>query len=367
MYSSLQKAINAAASGDTVTVLENITLAEPVTVAADDKIVLDLNGKTVTGKPTESAAYAVIINKGDLTIQDSGSNGKIVCNHTLEGSTSYAVNTILNAGTLTVEGGSIENTSTASNQIGYAIDNNSTSANAVLTVSGGSISATGSNYYDAIRQFCNSTTMENSVTVSGGSVSSIWMQNPSDGSVKNTKDVKGSVTVRGGNVLGLYVEPSLAFAAEVSGGTIGTLDYFQTAEGRDLTGFVTGGTFTNKPDDAFAAEGYQFKKNDNGTYSVVEKTYVAEVGGEKFYDLQAAIDAAGEGDTVVILDSFTMDYSVTVAAGDKLTLDLNGKTVTGLDEAASASFNLIVNKGDLTINDTVGGGKITLAASNAAS
>ncbi len=274
-YETLEDAIAAAQAGDTITVIDDIVLENTVNVPADKTITLDLNGKTITGTPAEAKAYAAINNKGNLTINDTVGTGKILCNHTLAGSTSYAVNTIVNSGTLAVNGGTIENTSTASNQIGYAIDNNSTTGNAVVTVNGGEIKASGSNYYDGIRQFCNSTTLENSVVVNDGSVSSIWMQNPSDGSSdRNTKDVKGSVTVTGGNVMGLYLEPSASFEASVTGGNIGTLSAFETAEGRDLVGFVSGGTFATKPDDAYAAEGYVFEKNADGTWGVTEKEAV---------------------------------------------------------------------------------------------
>ena len=270
-YLTLEDAIAAANAGDTITLLGNIAITNTITIAADKTITLDLAGYTITGAPAESAAYAVITNKGNLTVEDSVGGGKILCDHQLTGSTSYAVNTITNAGTLTVNGGVIENTSTASNQIGYAIDNNSTTGNAVVTVNGGEIKASGSNYYDGIRQFCNSTTLENSVIVNDGSVSSIWMQNPSDGaSDKNTEDVKGSVTVNGGTVTALYLEPSASFEAAVTGGNIGTLAHFQKSEGRDLAGFVSGGTFATKPADEFAAEGFEFVQNDNGTYGVEE-------------------------------------------------------------------------------------------------
>ena len=263
-YLSLQAAIDAATEGQTVTVVSNLALTEGVTVAADDKIFIDLNGKTITGTPTEAKAYAVITNKGTLTIEGEGA---IVCNHTLAGSTSYAVNTIVNSGDLTIDGATIENKSTASNQIGYAIDNNSTSADATVTVVSGNVTVSGSNYYDGIRQFANSTTAENNVIVRGGKVSSIWMQNPSDGATKNTKDVNGSVTIEGGEVTALYLEPSANFEAAITAGHVGNVSYFETAEGRDLKEFVTGGTFGTLISENFLAWGYQLT-GDAAPYTV---------------------------------------------------------------------------------------------------
>ena len=257
-YLSLQAAIDAATEGQTVTIVSDLALTEGVTVAADKSIFIDLNGKTITGTPDEAKAYAVITNKGTLTIQGEGA---IVCNHTLAGSTSYAVNTIVNSGYLTIDGATIENKSIAQYQIGYAIDNNSTSADAVVTVVSGKVTASGSLYYDGIRQFCNSMTNENSVVVEGGEVSTIWMQNPSDGATKNAKDVMGSVTVEGGNVGVLSLEPSANFEAAMTGGHVGEISYFQIAEGRDLVEFVTGGTLGTQISEEFLAWGYQLTGN----------------------------------------------------------------------------------------------------------
>ena len=264
-YLSLQAAIDAATEGQTVTIVSDLALTEGVTVAADKNIFIALNGKTITGTPAEAKAYAVITNKGTLTIQGEGA---VVTDHQLAGSTGYAVNTITNCGTLTIDGATIENKSTAQFQIGYAIDNNSTTGDAVVTVVSGKVIASGSNYYDGIRQFCNSTTVANDVIVRGGEVSTIWMQNPSDGANKNTKDVKGSVTIEGGNVGVLSLEPSANFEAAMTGGHVGEISYFQTATGRDLVQFVTGGTLGTRISEEFLAYGYQLKTGEAAPYTV---------------------------------------------------------------------------------------------------
>ena len=274
------KAVEAKIGDKYFTTLEDALAAEgnevellvPYVVAADDEIVLDLKGKTVTGTPSEAKAYSAITNNGNLTII----NGTLLCNHTLTGSTGYAVNTITNCGILTIDGATIQNTSTASNQIGYAIDNNSTSTNAIVTINSGNVVASGSNYYDGIRQFCNSLTKDNSVIVKGGEVSSIWMQNPSDGAEKNTKDVKGSISISGGTVKILSLEPSTNFQAAVTGGHVGDISYFQLAEGRNLVKFITGGTF-GMDVTKFCADYHNCTSNENGVYEVKpDANYIAE-------------------------------------------------------------------------------------------
>ena len=288
------------ANGATVVLLENATVSETLTVALGTTVALDLNGYELTFVPTEAKAFCGIHNLGILTITDSSAakSGAIVLNYNLAGSTSYAVNTIVNSGTLFVEGGTIKNVSTANGQIGYAIDNNSTSYDAILVINGGSVAVSGSVYYDGIRLFCNSLTKKNSVTVNGGSVSSIWLQNPSDGAdTKNTREVLGSVTITGGSVGALYLEPSSAFEAAVSGGYVGAISYFQTAEGRDLTGFVTGGTFGADVSD-FCAEGFTAVKNADGTYGVEE--LVLEHIVENREELQAVLDNCVPGTTIYL-------------------------------------------------------------------
>ena len=253
-YATLEGAL--AAEGN------EVTLLVPYVVEAGEEVVLDLNGKKVTGTPTEAKAYAVITNNGNLTIK----NGSIICDHKHAGSTGYAVNAITNGGTLTIDGATVENKSTAQYQIGYAIDNNSTTGNAVVVVKSGAVRASGSNYYDGIRQFCNSLTNENSVTINGGEVSTLWMQNPSDGAEKNTKDVKGSFSITGGKVGVVSTEPSANFTASITAGEVGRVEYFQTADGRNLVGYITGGTFGMDVTDPFCAENYSAVPNyDNDT------------------------------------------------------------------------------------------------------
>ncbi|MBO5285766.1 MAG: hypothetical protein J6B16_02590, partial [Clostridia bacterium] len=342
-YQSLQDAIDVAANGTTIDIINNIKLTNnTIEIPAGKEITINLNGYSITGTPTEAKAYSVIINRGNTTINGAGT---IACDHTLAGSTGYAVNTITNSGTLVLDDNVVvTNTSTASNQIGYAIDNNSTSADAILVVENAQISASGSNYYDGIRQFANSTVNENSVTVNGGSVSSIWLQNPSDGaSDKNTKDVKASIEVNGGNVNAIYLEPSTDFDAAITGGTIGSVSYFQQSDGRDLVGFVTGGTFGTAIDEAFVSDSADFIVVAGKTYvgSDVANVYDAAQAkiGNKYYTLISdAVQALNEGYTLYIL-----------AGNYTENLSINVKDVTVIGELDSNNDSLVNFTGKLSV------------------
>ena len=342
-----------------------VVLLAPMTVAAGETVVLDLNGKTIVGRPAVAGAYAVITNYGNLTIN----NGSVVCDNTLAASTSYAVNTIVNSGALTVENATIENKNAEGNQIGYAIDNNSTSYNATVVIAQDAvIKVSGSAYYDGIRLFCNSLTAENNVVVNGGEVSSIWLQNPSDGATeKNTKDVKGSVAINGGKVGALYLEPSTEFAAAVTGGEVGSVSYFQTAEGRDLTGFITGGTFKSDVA-AFVAAGYVCTQAENGSYSVaVDPAYgkVAKISDVYYETFVDAYVAAKDGDVITLIADVTIpnvtdskinyNYETSMFEIRKaITIDGNGYTMKA--DAATATnkkHTLHICKDGVVLKDVI--------------
>jgi len=74
-------------------------------------------------------------------------------------------------------------------------------------------------------------------------------------------------------------------------------------------------------------------------------------------------EAVAVGGKVVLLKS--IELTETIKVKGQVTLDLNGKTITGTDNA-TGSFALIeVQPGaELTVDDSVGGGKITLKATN---
>ena len=80
-YSSINEAIQATNSGDTITILEDINLTEEVIIETDKNIIIDLNGKTIT-----STSSNTINNNGTLTITGTGiiknefENGVVIYN-----------------------------------------------------------------------------------------------------------------------------------------------------------------------------------------------------------------------------------------------------------------------------------------------
>lgn len=90
----------------------------------------------------------------------------------------------------------------------------------------------------------------------------------------------------------------------------------------------------------------------------------ASVNGKFYTDINAAIAAAADGDVIVIANDFALSESISLPTDKAVVIDLNGFTITGTDNQ-TASFALFAGvDADLTINDSVGGGKITLVATN---
>ena len=136
---------------------------------------------------------------------------------------------------------------------------------------------------------------------------------------------------------------------------------------------VTGGKITaldetGEPSNVVANATETGVVNISETTVVVGKqvNYVLNIGGAYFASLQEAIDAIakdGYNSPIVVMKNFSTDEMATVKNGLNVTIDLNGKTITGTDKG-TASFGLITNKGNLTITDSSeeAAGKITLKA-----
>ena len=167
--------------------------------------------------------------------------------------------------------------------------------------------------------------------------------------ISNTSDpqfdmiyaLRGSIYIKGGtyesvtpawtlNCKDEYYKSGEA-SIEVSGGTF---------KGFDPSSNNAEGEGTN-----FMAEGYYTVKagsDSDVTYTAVKGN--VQVGRKCYASVQAAVDAADEGDTVKLLADAAED--VTVAEGKNFTLDLNGFKLTNV------KGHTITNNGTLTITDS---------------
>ena len=130
-YATLKAAINAATTGDTIVLLNDINLTSYQTIGK--QLTIDLNGKTIT-----SAAINTIklTSNADLTVKDSGANGKITNEY--KGSSYPATIYLKTAGTtFTLESGTIESDPNETSLQSVAI--NSDKVACTVNISGGSV------------------------------------------------------------------------------------------------------------------------------------------------------------------------------------------------------------------------------------
>ncbi len=217
-YETLTEAL-AVANNTTVGLANNITTDASYTINKDKTIVLDLNGKTITGTDNATGSFGLFTNQGNLTIKGEGTITLTATNNRAWNAYSSVISNTV-GGKLTVNGGTIEHL--GGTDMAYGIDNltNGKGTYAETVVDGGTVKST----YRAIRQFLNGVEAQNILTVNGGTIAgtnkSIWMQDPSKNANTGTLTVSENATLIGDAYLSVTagstewpVEVSIANAA----------------------------------------------------------------------------------------------------------------------------------------------------------
>ena len=363
-YDNLQSAIDAA-DGKTVTVLTTIDLTDTLTIQAGKTITLNLNGNIIRQTKAQTAGYQMILNSGNLTIQDTVGTGKISYTDSGNGG-EYISDTIYNKGVLVIEGGTIENLSSAtvaSNGYPHAVDAYSGERDTSVTINDGTIYCA---EYSAIRMFCVSATHKADLIINGGTIKgAVDMQN---GTVAAAL---GSLTVNGGTFETTKNVNNIRFAnwnggattygitASITSGRFNggiSTAYVPAGSGFDSK-IISGGTYSQDVSD-YCVAGNKATQSSAGEWSITPSSEaVASVDGVGYTDLQSAIDVA-DGKTVTVLTTINLTDMLTIQAGKTITLDLNGNTIQQT-KAQTAGYQMILNSGNLTIQDAVGTGKIS--------
>ena len=176
------------------------------------------------------------------------------------------------------------------------------------------------------------------ITISGGSYKGA--------NVININGVRHNITVTNAELTSLY---------PYSDAYYGSCIYLVQGGNSDL--LVEGNTF--KGDHAVAINtrtGNNVSEKDNIDNT---KRVKVKVENNYFYTLAEAVESIESKGVIKLLFSFESD-PVTIPNGKTITLNLNGKTVTAVDNS-TGSYGLITNKANLTI---VGPGTISLYATN---
>ena len=333
-YETLQAAIDAAAAGETVTLLADITLeGQQLVIGAGKSFTLDLNGKTLkVSKYTTKAAQVDVL--GDLTLTDSSENktGIICSDYT---GTAGLVVCVESGGKLTMNGGTIttDGMANAGNALKIA-------SGATVTMNGGTIKCDAKRGNRAVN-ITGSKNAGASFIMNGGNVVADGGDGTETviyaimGAYYSTLVISGSSRVSGPNAV-----DAANSATTISGGTF-------TGNIKVKAGSISGGTYDKAIDAKYCKDGFILTRNEDGSYGVKAGAYVAQIGDVKYETLAAAIAAAKTGETVTLLAN--VDENVEIAKEKNLTLDLNGCTLnggTGTDKAA------LSNLGTITIRDT---------------
>ena len=254
-------------------------------------------------------------------------------------------------GSYCITNSTLDGTGAAANAYAIHLQGNET-APLSITISGNNISG-----YDRGINIDQATA---DATISGNTIS---VNDTNRSCIQLTKLAETTVTnntliLTGGNAITLHEKLAAGSQINFAGNTVsgpGYLIYDNTssnialtygennvAETVDTTKGVYGGA-TKDVSDAVS-------KAVNG--DTTEPAGVAEVGGTGYATLAEAIRAANTGDTVTLLDNIELTSAQSI--NKQLTLDLNGKTIT----STAANTIKLVAGADLTVKDSVAGGKI---------
>lgn len=268
-YSDLS-ALDYLASGATVTVKLAENTTKDVTIPAGATVTLDLNGKTLT-----NVSGHTITNNGNLTVTDNGTVDNITHAKAALYNNTGATAT-LNGGTFTrsAETGTA-NPNSANGNSWYTVKNYGTLTinNGVTVENKGSFSSAVVNgWYDASKIGTSSEPAHSAdavLTINGGSISG--------GKITVKNDDYGVLNITGGTFTqpldGLYCIYNANVTA-ISGGNVnGSVGNYNGAitEANQCKFAISGGTYTSDPT-AYVADTHIARKDGDAQYTVVAKS-----------------------------------------------------------------------------------------------
>lgn len=360
-YATLQEAVNAA-NDNTVKLLENVT--EDINIPTGINVTLDLNGHKITNV----SGHTITVEKGGkLNISDSVGTGVV-------DNTSHGKGAIVNSGEVTLNGGTFKRSAENGTYSPYGNGGNSwyTIANyGTMEINTGVTVENAGGYSSMIRNG-GEATADCNLTIRGGNFT---------GGINTVKnDLFGVLTINGGNFSNTAQYVIMNWnKAEITAGTFQTLDtasavLFTSAYGGNANTVgkltISGGEFKHASDtqemivdhyDAsnsgtaavtggkFDADISKYIPTDyvqsaDGTVEKLGETNAVAKVGDTYYKTLADAVAAADNNTVTLLKDVTAD--ITIPAGKTMTLDLNGKTLTNVND------HTILNNGNLTITGT---------------
>ena len=285
-YATLQAAIDAASTGNTIVLLKDIT--ENVTVGKN--VTIDGAEKNYTGKME-------MTNKADITVKNVNFDGKGYNGYAIESRGAYYITvedcTAKNYGYGFIQLASgnvlttIKDVTVSNMNYGVKVDY----SNAVVLEN--------LNLDCAVAAVLNSNYGEKTITIKNSNLSIL-------GTWKRNNTIKTTYVFEGANTVDQFIIEE-------------ELDNFKLA---DVNSTLTAPNEITVTTDV---EGYKVDYAD-GKYFLRLPNYVAQIGETKYESLTAAISAASAGNTIVLL----ADINENVTVDKKLTIDGDGHNSTGL-------------------------------------
>lgn len=363
-YYTMDEAFKAqTTSGEAITLLRDYTTGSTFSSGSVARVV-DLNGHTwtCTGTDANSAAFEINYPNASLTVK----NGKVVSSQLIGLIPSAMGGTITyDNSSLTFEG--VEASTTATS--GIETNGNNTNdtvvlKNSTLNVpngfgiyfpSSGTLTIDNStiNAKTMGAQVCSGNLNVNAgsaITVSGDPVEKA----ENDGAIQDGAAI--SIVNRPGyKGLGQIAITGGTFTAKDANAAIKAYTWDSSTKQESAfdnsanTVAVYGGIFSSSVPEALCAEGCNPVENPDGTHGVSGS--VAQVGFKAFNTLQAAINAAQDGETVTLLADATEDVTISKS----ITLDLGGKTLTNTN-AGKATLTIAKDATATVKNGSIVGG-----------
>ena len=371
-YLTLQEAFDAATEGQTVSLIADVDCsATGVKVAKS--VTFDLNGRTLslananTGSLNIGAGATLTLKDSSDTEKKGIGTGKIVATHDYASGYTYGIINVSDGAAFVMESGLIDTVRkdpVNKGQFGVMV-----SKTGKATINGGHIRA---GWYAVAGNGNDNVAPGTTIVVTGG-----ILESTTDYAIYHPQ--AGTLTIAGGTVAGAAGGLSInRGSATITGGTVtseGTGDTGTWPDGTSGQGnaaitvgakygdvalaisgeavitapdgvpaitvpesdkaqaiAISGGTFSEKPDNAWFAAGFIPVENNDGTFGVASGSFAAEIAGVKYLTLQEAIAAVpengAEATTIMLLDDVTSAGILTLTNGQKAILNMNGKTVT---------------------------------------
>ena len=346
----------AVAQGGDIQLGENFSLVEGLVIPTGVSVTIDLNGKTLSN--TTASTLITVSSGASLTIQDTGSSGKIVSEGT--------VVQVEASGTIAVQGGTLETTGSYSSALSLS---NSQEDN---TITGGTIQAVG--------PVISVSGSKLTIGKNGGANDEITIESTGEATCGMTIANASNVTIQSGTFISENKSTTFSlFDASaffdrpyitITGGSFSSECTGENAIIRSDAAFyfqVSGGTFSILvPKTSIAAGHALVSAGPNGGYIVrplsevlVQLTYAGEAEPVNYTSAEAALNAAKDktdAQVTVVADVAT-EQALTVPAGVTLTVNSGKELSCGaitISEGAKLENNgTITAKNSVTNNGTV--------------